>query len=51
MKFISIRATVLSALLTTLLVLQGCSTISGLGQDVGALGDAIDRKARQKKGY
>ncbi|NJN46207.1 MAG: entericidin A/B family lipoprotein [Candidatus Competibacteraceae bacterium] len=36
------------------LVVQGlaaCNTISGAGQDIGAAGEAIEKKAEQKKKY
>lgn len=33
------------------LLLAGCNTISGAGQDVSAAGSAIDREARQAAPY
>jgi entericidin B len=33
------------------LLLSGCNTISGLGQDMEAAGDAMDREAEERKNY
>lgn len=34
-----------------LVVLTGCNTVRGLGQDIESAGGAIERKAEQKKTY
>lgn len=44
----------LTALLLSLffvLTVTACNTMEGVGEDMGAAGDAIDRKAEEKKGY
>lgn len=33
------------------LLFTGCNTMSGIGQDMEAAGDAIDREAEEKKTY
>ena len=38
-------------LFLTPLVLSGCNTIKGAGQDIKAAGDAIEDKAEDKKTY
>lgn len=48
MQLKTLNLTIASILLA--LTLQGCSTVSGFGQDISAMGNAIDRKAREVKG-
>lgn len=38
-------------LLLGLLALGGCNTTQGVGEDVEALGDTIEDKATEEKGY
>ena len=50
--FVSKRRALL--MLALALVVQGlvaCNTIKGAGQDIGAAGEAIEKKAEQKKKY
>jgi len=35
----------------TVLLLAGCNTISGAGQDMSAAGSAVEREARQARQY
>lgn len=44
-----LTAFVLSILLT--LGLAGCNTMEGIGEDMGAAGDSIDREAEESKNY
>ncbi|MDZ7622718.1 MAG: entericidin A/B family lipoprotein [Candidatus Competibacteraceae bacterium] len=41
----------LSALLLAVGHLSGCNTVKGAGQDLKSAGQAIERKAEQKKPY
>jgi len=41
----------LGALLLTASALSGCNTVKGAGQDLKSAGQAIERKAEQKKSY
>lgn len=34
-----------------ILFLAGCNTMEGIGKDVGAAGDALEKSASEKKGY
>ncbi|MCB1800178.1 MAG: entericidin A/B family lipoprotein [Gammaproteobacteria bacterium] len=42
---------VIGAALLVPLFLAGCNTVSGLGEDVEAAGDAIEKSAEKNKGY
>jgi entericidin B len=33
------------------LLLSGCNTMEGIGKDVGAAGDALEKSASDNKGY
>ena len=39
----------LLVLLTYAMMLAGCSTMEGLGQDISKLGNKIEKKAEEKK--
>jgi predicted small secreted protein len=41
----------LAAVLMLQLTLAGCNTISGMGQDIEAAGDAIEDQAEETKDY
>lgn len=44
----------LTSFVSALLMVMGltaCNTMQGIGEDMSAAGDAIDRKAEEKKGY
>jgi entericidin B len=41
----------LGALLLAASALSGCNTVKGAGQDLKSAGQAIERKAEQKKSY
>lgn len=41
----------LAALLALSVLLTACNTISGAGQDLEAAGEAIEKKAEEKKTY
>ncbi|BDZ73701.1 MULTISPECIES: entericidin A/B family lipoprotein [Methylophaga] len=34
-----------------ILFLAGCNTMEGIGKDVGAAGDALEKSASENKGY
>ncbi len=51
MKNLKISSPALVAATFTVLLLAGCNTISGAGQDVSAAGSAVDREARQARTY
>jgi predicted small secreted protein len=38
-------------LIAACVLLAGCNTMEGLGQDIEAAGQGIKNKAQQKKGY
>lgn len=44
-------ALLLSAAQALPLTLGGCNTVSGIGEDVGAAGDAIEKSAEKNKKY
>ena len=37
--------------ITALLLAAACNTMEGLGEDIGAAGGALDKKAEQEKTY
>jgi predicted small secreted protein len=43
------RKLILAVMLATPLLLSACNTISGLGKDVGAVGDAVSDAAEESK--
>ena len=45
------KALVCALAATLLLGLSGCNTVKGAGQDVKSAGQAIERKAEEKKSY
>jgi entericidin B len=48
-SFMKLTAFVLSILMA--LSLAACNTMEGVGEDMGAAGDAIDREAEESKNY
>ena len=43
------RKLIMAALIAAPLLLAACNTISGLGKDVGAVGDAVSDSAEKSK--
>jgi len=43
------RKLIIAALIAAPLLLSACNTISGLGKDVGAVGDAVSDSAEKSK--
>ncbi len=46
-----VRSIVITSALALAILVAGCNTMRGVGQDVEAAGDAIEKKANQKKTY
>ncbi|HEC74115.1 MAG TPA: entericidin A/B family lipoprotein [Methylophaga aminisulfidivorans] len=45
------RTLILSLAILFTLNLSACNTMEGIGKDVGAAGDALEKSASDKKGY